>query len=140
MSRRWKARARQVLALAAVASCAACQSQKVDTASLAEAERIQAYNHALAASTEAINEGDLLAAREHLDEASDLATQERELEKIVTLEQFIVGAEALLIGDAQLASLEWSQINDPALGPEVRDKARLIGMTVPETPAGGDDQ
>ena len=70
-------------------------------------------------------------AHDHLGEAADLADTDGERAKIETLDRFLVGAEALLIGDVQLATLEWSLIDDPALGPEVRDKARGIGLTMP---------
>ncbi|MHC4908502.1 MAG: hypothetical protein ACYTF9_02120 [Planctomycetota bacterium] len=136
MTRQRKMGGRRAAMLVALSLCAGCQSgSRIDPA---ESARVESFNIELAESTTAINSGDLATARQHLDAASDLAKEDAEQAKVASLDTFIVGAEALLVGDVELARLEWSRIEDDALGAEVRTKAGGIGVAVPDTPQAPD--
>jgi hypothetical protein len=116
--------------LAAVVMLIGCQSSH--RTSEIQRAREQAFKMHLVQSTEAINAGDLAAAASHLDGARETASSTAQRRKVESLAQLIDGAEALLGGDPDDAVTHWALIEDERLGQEVRVKARVIGMDVPQ--------
>lgn len=119
--------------LPAVLMLGACQSASKTSEADAEALRWQ-YREQVLLATQAINEGNLKQAKEHVRSARGKAFSRTQQRKLQSLESLIAGAEALRSGDGSMAAAEWSQIRDPSLLAEVREKARRIGVDVPESP------
>ena len=109
-----------------------CQSSQDISAE--QALRQQTFAEELAASTDAIRAGELEAARMHLETAGANADTETDHEKVLSLDHLIAGAEALMSGDTGEARHAWSRIDDPDLGDQVREQARLVGFAVPDAP------
>ncbi len=117
--------------LSAAALSFGCQSA-YKTSITEDAARRQSFQEQLVLSTQAINAGDLVQARSHLNDAAAWAVGPSEEQKVDGLERLITGAEALLAGQADEAQLQWAEIEDPQLSEEVRGKARLVGMVIPD--------
>jgi len=114
--------------LAALGGC----SSWMKTRGPSDAQRAAFHEH-LALTAREISAADLDQAKAQAQLAREQAWGEIQHEKVTSLEHLIAGAEALQIGDAALAQVEWSRITDPALRQEVTDKARSIGIDVPPT-------
>lgn len=95
----------------------------------------QLFNQNMIACTDAINRGDLQQAEVHLSAARPLAHTSHEQMQLRSLTALIAGAEALREGNGQLASVHFSQIEDPYLRREVRTKARMVDLDVSYSPA-----
>ena len=96
------------LALVMLLGLGGCQSaSRLDAM---EAANRTAFNQKLAASTQAIQAGDLQQAKVHLEAARSKAAGYEQNRKVQSLAQLIGGAEALIDGNAATASTQWSQI------------------------------
>jgi hypothetical protein len=87
-----------------------------------------AYLTHLNATTQAINAGDLRTARAQLDQAASTARSPLHRAQVADLDALLLGAEALMLGDGQSAREAWSNIDDPQLRGQVRDRAATLGL------------
>jgi hypothetical protein len=90
-------------------------------------EARRAYGRAIRQTTDALNEGDVEAAREHLSSAKEhlkyLGAQE--LRQVRSLDLLIQGHEAYLAGDLDRVAEAWLAIPDERLREQVIERARL---------------
>ncbi len=84
--------------------------------------------------THAINKGDLDKAKTHLAKVNKDAASHNEKRQAQSLTKLVLGADALMDGDAKRARAEWSNIADPRLARQVRTGASLIDVKVPLQP------
>ncbi len=98
------------------------------TSTVGPAESDVRFHAALVQTTAAINQSELDDARTHLEIARADASSPQQYEQLASLEQLILGAEALINADTQAARHHWSQITDPVLRREVTLRADAAGF------------
>lgn len=121
---------------AAVLVLAGCFSMIATDQGARNGTYYRTYQDQLLQCTQAINAGDLVAARVHLDQARAVALSAKQQRKVDGLDHLIDGTAALMSGDPDGARSAWAKIDEPHLSREVRHKARLIGMDVPVSTEG----
>lgn len=85
----------------------------------------------LAEAVAAVRRGDLDQAADRIAQAQRMAQTPNQTRQAQSLHHLVVGARAMLAGDARGAGQAWARIGDPALRKEVHLLADRIDIDVP---------